>query len=281
MGRGLSALIPDLPATELSEEAQTAGTVVEIPVDRIKPNRHQPRALFRPEAMEELATSIRLHGMVQPIIVRPSEDGGYEILAGERRYQAARRAGLERVPALVRPADDGAALEIALVENLLREDLNPMEEARAYSILIETYGLSQEGVAERVGKDRSTVANTLRLLALPDDVQEDVASGSLSEGHARAVLMMPDAESQRALAGAILKEGLSVRAAEARARKARGAPAGRRSPERDVFVQAITDELSRALGTKVVIRRRRRGGVVEIYYYSEDELEGLRERLRR
>lgn len=281
MGRGLSALIPDMPATELSEGTRAAGAVVEIPIDQISPNRHQPRAHFRPEAMEELATSIRLHGMVQPIVVRPRDDGGYEILAGERRFQAARRAGLERVLALVRAADDGAALEIALVENLLREDLNPMEEARAYSILVETYGLNQEEVAERVGKDRSTVANTIRLLSLPEEVQQEVAGGSLSEGHARAILMMPDSEGQRDLAKAIREEGLSVRAAEARARRARGPKARRTAPKGDVFVQAAADELTRALGTKVVIRRRRRGGVVEIHYYSEDELEGLRERLRR
>lgn len=281
MGRGLSALIPDLPDTETSEGTPAAGTVVEIPVEQIKPNRHQPRTLFRIEAMEELAASIRLHGMVQPIVVRPREGGGYEILAGERRFQAARRAGLDRVPALVRLADDGAALEIALVENLLREDLNPIEEARAYSILIETYGMTQEQVAERVGKDRSTVANTLRLLTLPEEIQREIASGVLSEGHARAVLRMPDAEGRMELARAIREEGLSVRAAEARARKASQPAKPKQARQRDVFIQAVADELARALGTKVVIRRRRRGGVMEIHYFSDEELEGLRDRLRR
>ena len=231
--------------------------------------------------MEELAASIRLHGMVQPIVVRPREGGGYEILAGERRFQAARRAGLDRVPALVRLADDGAALEIALVENLLREDLNAIEEARAYSILLETYGMTQEQVAERVGKDRSTVANTLRLLSLPEEIQREIASGALSEGHARAVLRMPDAEGRMSLAKAIREEGLSVRAAEARARKALQPVKPKAAREKDVFIQAVADEMARALGTKVVIRRRRRGGVMEIHYFSDEELEGLRDRLRR
>lgn len=254
---------------------------MEIPTERIRPNRHQPRTFFNSEAMEELAASIRLHGMVQPIVVRPHEDGGFEILAGERRYQAAKRAGLESVPALVRPADDGLALEIALVENLLREDLNPMEEARAYSTLIESYGLTQEEVAERVGRDRSTVANTLRLLTLPAEVQEEVAQGRLSEGHARAVLRLADRDAQMALAQAIREEGLSVRSAEARARSITKPRAQKPRPEEDVFTQAVADEFARSLGTKVIIRRRRRGGVVEIHYYSHDELEGLRERLRR
>ena len=281
MGRGLSALLPDLPATGPTEGERAAGTVVEISVHEIRPNRHQPRSLFRAEAMEELAASIRLHGVVQPIVVRPHEDGGYEILAGERRYQAARSVGLEKVPALIRPAADGEALEIALVENLLREDLNPIEEARAYSTLVETYGLTQEEVAERVGRDRSTVANTLRLLTLPEGIQQEVAVGTLSEGHARAILRLADPEGQLALARAIREEGLTVRAAEARARSAKGARAAGAPRRQDVFTQAVADELSRALGTKVVVRRRRRGGVVEIHYFSEDELEGLRDRLRR
>ena len=231
--------------------------------------------------MEELAASIRLHGMVQPIIVRPLEDGSYEILAGERRFQAARRAGLEKVPALVREADDGAALEIALVENLIREDLSPIDEARAFAALIETYGLNQEQVAGRVGRSRSAVANTLRLLALPGEVQEMVSEGSLSEGHARALLRLADPGDQIALARAAKEEGLSVRATEGRAGRIRRPRAGRPPREPDVFVKAVADELARSLGTKVVIRPRRRGGVVEIHYFSVDELEGLRERLRR
>ncbi len=168
------------------------------------------------------------------------------------------------------------------MENLLREDLNPMEEARAYSILVEKYGLTQEQVAERVGKDRSTVANTLRLLSLPQGVQQEVAAGSLSEGHARAVLRVPDPEGQAALAKAIREDGLSVRAAEERAKRLlRPKRAAGVRREGDVFTKAVADELSRALGTKVIVRRRRRGGVLEIHYFSEDELEGLRERLRR
>ena len=169
--------------------------------------------------MEELAASIRLYGVIQPIVVRPlADDGGYEIVAGARRVQAARQAGLDRIPALVRQADDGEALEVALVENLIREDLNPIEEAKAFVTLIETYGLSQEQVAERVGLDRSTVANTVRLLALPVGVQAAVARGELSGGHGRAILMLSDPDDQLALALAIQQEDLSVRAAEARAR---------------------------------------------------------------
>ncbi|MFQ5893296.1 MAG: ParB/RepB/Spo0J family partition protein, partial [Nitrospinota bacterium] len=168
-----------------------------------------------------------------------------------------------------------------LVENLLREDLNPIEEARAFSILIETYHLSQEQVASRVGRDRSTVANTLRLLTLPPEVKEEIAQGALSEGHARAVLMLADPADQKALAGAIQEEGLSVRAAEARARRLRRPRAERPRREPDVFIQAVADEFARALGTKVVIRPRRRGGVVEIHYFSDEELEGIRSRLQR
>jgi ParB family chromosome partitioning protein len=236
---------------------------------------------FEEESLEELAQSIRQHGLVQPIVVRPLDDGTYELLAGERRLQAARRAGLEKVSALVREVGDSEALEIALVENLVREDLNPMEEARAFSILMETYGLTQEQVARRVGRDRSSVANTLRLLSLPEEVQREVAQGNLSEGHARAVLSLKDPEEQVALARAILEEGLSVRDAEARARQMVRPRAGRPRREADVFLRSAADELSRALGTKVVIKPRRRGGVIEIHYFSDEELEGLRERLRR
>ncbi|MFQ6672085.1 MAG: ParB/RepB/Spo0J family partition protein [Candidatus Tectimicrobiota bacterium] len=281
LGRGLSALIPDPPDTETTEGATLAETVTELPVHQINSNRHQPRIRFQAESIEELAASIRLHGMIQPIVVRPQADGSYELMAGERRLLAARRAGLDRVPALVRQADDGEALEVALVENLLREDLNPIEEARAFSILIEAYGFSQEQVADRVGRDRSTVANTLRLLTLPPEVQEVIAQGALSEGHARAVLMLADPADQKALAGAIQEEGLSVRAAEARARRLRRPRAERPRREPDVFTQAVADEFARALGTKVVIRPRRRGGVVEIHYFSDEELEGIRSRLQR
>lgn len=282
MGRGLSALIPDLPETETAGGVE--GTVVDLPLDQITPNRHQPRALFDDDAMEELAASIRLYGVIQPIVVRLlADDGGHEIVAGERRVQAARQAGLDRIPAMVRQADDGEALEVALVENLIREDLNPIEEAKAFVTLIETYGLSQEQVAERVGRDRSTVANAVRLLALPVGVKAAVARGALSGGHARAILMLSDPDDQRALALAIQQEGLSVRAAEARARGLRRPKKeGARPPSQpSFFITAVSDELARALGTKVVIRPRRRGGVVEIHYFSDEELQGLRDRLQR
>lgn len=271
-----------MPETGTTELEVAEGTIVDVLLDQITPNRHQPRAQFGGGAIEQLAASIRLHGLIQPIVVRPLDKGGYEIVAGERRFMAARMAGLERIPALVRRTDDAEALEIALVENLLREDLNPIEEARAFVTLVETYGLSQEQVAERVGRDRSTVANTVRLLSLPVEVQRAVEDGALSGGHARAVLMLSDPDDQRDLVRAIQKEGLSVRIAEARARRLRGPKRGPRPPRQpDVFIQAVSDELARALGTKVVVRPRRRGGVVEIHYFSDEELEGLRDRLRR
>ncbi len=224
--------------------------------------------------------SIRIHGVVQPIVVRPMEEGTYEIVAGERRVKAALQAGLSLVPAVVRDTNDAESLEIALVENILREDLSPIEEARAYITLIENYGLSQEQVAERVGRDRSTVANTLRLLTLPDEIQEEIEIGGISAGHARAILMLGSPDDQKAIARAIQKEGLSVRAAEMRARKIRGPIKGGQNRQHDVFIQSIAEEFTRNLGTKVVIRPRRKGGVVEIHYFSDGELEGLRAKIR-
>ncbi len=171
LGRGLAALIPDILEAEIVEAGQTSGAPVELPIHQIKSNRHQPRTRFTNKAMEELVASIRIHGVVQPIVVRPMEEGTYEIVAGERRVKAALKAGLSLIPAVVRDADDGEALEIALVENILREDLCPIVDARAFITLIEIYGLSQEEVGKRVGRDRSTVSNTLRLLTLPDELQ--------------------------------------------------------------------------------------------------------------
>lgn len=230
--------------------------------------------------MEELVASIRIHGVVQPIVVRPMEEGTYEIVAGERRLRAALQAGLSLIPAVVRDADDGEALEIALVENILREDLSPIEEARAFITLIENYGLSQEEVGKRVGRDRSTVSNTLRLLTLPDELQEEIGIGGISAGHARAILMLERSDDQKALGRAIQREGLSVRATEVRARRMSGFKKGRQNRQHDVFIQSIAEEFTRNLGTRVVIRPRRKGGVVEIHYFSDEELEGLRAKIR-
>ncbi len=280
LGRGLAALIPDILEAEIVEAGQTSGAPVELPIHQIKSNRHQPRTRFTNKAMEELEASIRIHGVVQPIVVRPMEEGTYEIVAGERRLRAALQAGLSLIPAVVRDADDGEALEIALVENILREDLSPIEEARAFITLIENYGLSQEEVGKRVGRDRSTVSNTLRLLTLPDELQEEIGIGGISAGHARAILMLERSDDQKALGRAIQREGLSVRATEVRARRMSGFKKGRQNRQHDVFIQSIAEEFTRNLGTRVVIRPRRKGGVVEIHYFSDEELEGLRAKIR-
>jgi len=280
LGRGRAALIPDILEAEIVEAGQTSRAPVELPIHQIKPNRHQPRARFTNKSMEELVASIRIHGVVQPIVVRPMEEGTYEIVAGERRLRAALQAGLSLIPAVVRDADDGEALEIALVENILREDLSPIEEARAFITLIENYGLSQEEVGKRVGRDRSTVSNTLRLLTLPDELQEEIGIGGISAGHARAILMLERSDDQKALGRAIQREGLSVRATEVRARRMSGFKKGRQNRQHDVFIQSIAEEFTRNLGTRVVIRPRRKGGVVEIHYFSDEELEGLRAKIR-
>lgn len=262
LGRGLDALLKT-PGPEPRR-------VLEVEIHRLHPNPRQPRAHFEPGALEDLARSIEVNGVLQPILVRPS-DGEYEIIAGERRWRAAQKAGLHRVPVLVKEVSDDQLLELALVENLQREDLNPVEEARAYQVLVEDLGLKQEEVARRVGKERSTVANTLRLLNLPDLALKALEAGQISPGHAKAILSRRKGEEQDALLHAILKRGLSVRESESfsmpRTRKAD------RKPDPDTAAAART--LSQLMGLPVEIRRKGAGGELAVRFKNEQELQRL------
>jgi len=264
LGRGLGALIP----ARREGSADTNSVFISL----IRPNPFQPRELFAEEAIGELTESIRQKGVLQPLVVR-KVTGGYELIAGERRFRAAQRAGLKEVPVVVREAEDDELLEIALIENIQRENLNPLEEARAYRRLVDEFGLTQEQVAEKVAKDRSTVANTLRLLQLPDEVKEQIARGALSAGHARTLVNVGSAAEQVAIARDVVGRRLSVRDTEHLVRSHR-----RRAVDPDH--RALEDRLTRSLGTKVKLHLRRGGrGKIEVQFYSLDELNGLVDRL--
>lgn len=250
--------------------------IQELPVEAIASGPHQPRQRFDDEGIAALAASIHEQGVISPLIVRRGREG-YELVAGERRLRAARLAGLRTVPALVRDVADAQALEVALVENLQREDLNAVEAAEAYRRLVEEFGMAQEDVAQRVGKDRSTVTNALRLLRLPRAILNDIAAGKLSEGHGRALLGLAREPEQLRLRDDILRRGLSVRRAEAFVRRQREAIPSRRRPSGDPNVEELESRLREALGTKVRIRRRGKGGTVEIAFYSGEDLERLLE----
>jgi len=278
LGRGLDVLLGSAPPTAALPLASGA---LEIPLERIQPNRQQPRQHFDQEAIAELARSITAHGVLQPIVVSRTPDG-FELIAGHRRVLASRVAGKTSIPAVVRE-DVRDRLELALVENLQRTDLNAIETARAYKLLMETYDLTQEQLAERLGKSRSAVANTLRALAAPQLLQDAVQEGKISEGHLRALLPLPLSDAIRAL-GEILAKGMSVRQAEALARKMvhpthprRRARAGGSDPD----LAGVTSELRGALGTKVEITKGRKGGRITIQFYSDEDFERLYELLVR
>ncbi len=278
LGKGLGALIPQGP------DAGQRG-VLEIELSRIIPDGHQPRKTFHDESLAELADSIKANGVIQPIIVRKANGGGYGLIAGERRYRASMMAGLKKIPAIVKDVSPAGAFEMALVENIQREDLNPIETAEAYGRLMNEFDMTQEAVSERVGKERSSVANFLRLLTLPTDIKKDLAIGSLSMGHAKAILSVEPAVKQLALRREILSRGLSVREAETCAKRMR-AP-GRmitvKRKEPTPQIAMLEDELKRSLGTKVRIKAKAKGkgGAIEIEYYSADEFERLLDLLRK
>lgn len=286
LGRGLEALFP-LGGPREGERLE------QVEIDAIRPNPKQPRAEFDAASLEELAASMRAHGVLQPLIVRAVE-GGYELVAGERRWRAARLAGLRTVPAVVRAVDDRRVAEIALIENLQREDLTPLEEARAYRELIDVHGLSQEEVAQAVGKSRSAVANALRLLALEEDLQQMVQRGDLTEGHARALLAAPAGAPRRALAARVRERGLTVREAEALARRAAqetgretaaggggaAAPSRAQAARPSPDVAALARELSEVLGAPVRIREGARKGTIEIDFFDDEDLARVVELLR-
>src|SRR5690349_1508274 len=272
LGRGLAALIP--------QRAPAAPVTIEVPIARVRPNPLQPRKRFDAEGLASLSASIAEHGVIQPIVVTETIDG-YQLVAGERRLRAAQAAGLERIPAVVRQLADREQLEVALVENLQREDLDPLETADAYRQLIEEFGFSQDDLAARVGRARSTVANTLRLLDLAPGVQAAVADGRLSEGHGRALGGLPQELQDRVLDSVIGQE-LSVRQTEELVRRLREpkpeatGPVDRRS---DPDMERVEEDLRRSLGTKVSLARSRRGGRIVIEYYSDEELGRLYDRL--
>jgi ParB family transcriptional regulator, chromosome partitioning protein len=272
LGKGLSALLPDPDP----EPVPAAG---EVPVDSLEPNPYQPRTSMAPQALAELAHSLRESGMVQPILVR-RHGAGYQIIAGERRWRAAQQAGLARVPVTVRDVRDEELLELALVENIQRAELSPLEEAQAYHRLQEEFRLTQEQVAAKVGKDRSTVANTLRLLRLPVEIRELIARGALDAGHARALLALDDPERRLELAREAARRALSVREVERRVALLR-APARAGGSRRDPNTRAAEEKLRATLGTRVQISRRGRGGVLRIAFGSESELQRLFELLLR
>jgi ParB family chromosome partitioning protein len=272
LGRGLSALIP-------GEDVPRGTPLQEVEIERLGAGRYQPRREFPESGLAELAASIREHGVVQPLVVVARGDG-FEIVAGERRLRAARLAGLERVPVVVREKpSDRELLELALVENLQREDLNPIEEAEAYGRLREEFSLTQEQIASTVGKDRATVANSLRILRLPLSVKNLVREGALSGGHARALAGLASPGDQEGLAEEVVRRGLSVRQTEARVAQIAAGPKLKREKRRDPFTRDAEEKLSRRLRTRVRIERRRRGGKIELQFGSEEELIGLFERL--
>jgi ParB family chromosome partitioning protein len=271
LGRGLGALIPQRPVEAPAPAPQSAG-LMEIAIDQIAPNPYQPRKTFNEASIEELARSVRQHGIVQPLVVTRSGDR-YKLIAGERRYRAAQKAGLTTVPVVVKEMmGDGEALQIALIENIQREDLNPIEEAQAYHQLHEEFGLTQEEISKQVGKERSTVANFLRLLKLPDNVKKLLASGQLSMGHARALLAVESQKKQEQLAERVVRRNLNVRQTEMLASESSPKTVEKKEKEKDVFTRDAEDKLQRTLRTKVEIDRRRRGGVIHIRFASEDDL---------
>ena len=274
LGKGLSALIPDEPAPPRHG-------AIEVDIDLLAPNGQQPRLMLDDARLSELAESIKANGIIQPILVRRT-GGTYSIIAGERRWRAAQRAGLFKVPVVIREVPEGSEqqlLELALVENLQRENLNPVDEALAYQRLADTFGLTQDQIAAAVGKDRTSVANYLRLLRLPEEVRGDLASGALSMGHARALLGLPDAPSQRQAAREVISRSLSVRETEALVKKLASPPRALRPepgrPPTDPHTRAAEDRMRFALGTKVRIVRRGEGGSIEIAFGSESELNRL------
>ena len=273
LGKGLSALLPD------PDPAPVGTAALEAPTGSLDPNPHQPRTTMEAARLQELADSLRESGMVQPILVR-RHGAGYQIIAGERRWRAAQQAGLARVPVTVRDVRDEELLELALVENIQRAELSPLEEAQAYHRLQEEFRLTQEQVAAKVGKDRSTVANTLRLLRLPVEIRELIARGALDAGHARALLALDDPERRLELAREAARRALSVREVERRVALLR-APARAGGSRRDPNTRAAEEKLRATLGTRVQISRRGRGGVLRIAFGSESELQRLFELLLR
>jgi ParB family chromosome partitioning protein len=268
LGKGLDALF-----SERIEVEEVAEKIPLISLDDIIPNRFQPRKFIDEDKIDELASSIRENGVIQPIVVRKM-NGKYEIIVGERRVRAAKKAGLKEIPALIKEYSDIRALEVALIENLQREDLNPIEEALAYKMIIEREMITQEELSKKIGKSRSYIANMIRLMELPESVKEHVSRGTISVGQAKAILAIPDKKSQEELVKKILAEQLSVREVERIARK-KNVPRGTGKYEKDPYIEEIEDQLRSRFGTKVVVDYRRGKGSIKIEFYSREELERI------
>jgi ParB family chromosome partitioning protein len=276
LGKGLGALIPDLTALDAKE--RKALGILEVELDRIVPNEFQPRKVFDDDKLKELASSIKEQGVIQPVIVHRI-GSNYGLIAGERRWRAARLAGLKTIPALVREATKRELIEQALIENIQREDLNPLEAAEAFKRLQDEFKLTQEDLAKRVGKERSTVTNFLRILGLPKEIKLHLASGAISLGHAKAVLSLERHRDQLQLANVIVKKGISVREAEALAARLKH-PAKEKKPVRAATeFRAVEERLKKALGTKVSVTPKAKGGRIVIEYYSNDELDRILEKI--
>ena len=275
LGRGLGALIPG------GENVSTENGVLFVSVDLVSPNPRQPRSMMHPEELDDLTASVKEHGVLQPLIVTPGDQAGqYVLIAGERRLQAARLAGLAKVPVLVREATDQQRLELAIIENVQRSDLSALEQAEAYRQLAEDFDLSHEEIAAKVGKNRVTVTNTLRLLKLPDVVKNALIEGRISEGHARALLALPMAEAQTAALRTVMAQELNVRQTEELVRKLSGEKLVRKAKPAVVpEVAELEERLRSSLGTKVSLRAGRKGGTLTIHYYSDEELDALMGRL--
>jgi ParB family chromosome partitioning protein len=272
LGKGLGALLPEFGQTEPK-------TLLYCGIEEIVPNRTQPRKHFDESKLQELAESIKEKGILEPLIVRRT-DQGYELMVGERRWRAAQKAGLKEVPVLVKEAERREALEISLIENLQREDLNPMEAADAFKNLIEQFNISQEDLSKRIGKDRTTIANTLRLLKLPGEVKNQLLQNRITSGHARAILSLESKEKQKELCALIIKKGLSVREAEALAKRWSEKPKKTVAPikkrgDLESQLGSLQDSLRKHLGTKVQIAPKGKRGKIEIEYYSHEDLERI------
>ena len=274
LGKGINALIPDFEMGVPEAEPSAANDLL---VDEISPNRLQPRSYFDDTKLEELVTSIEEHGVLQPVVVQKA-DSGYELIVGERRWRASKKLGLKKIPAVIREVSDAQSLEIAIIENIHRQDLNPIEEAEAYARLANEFALTQEMVAKKVGKSRTAVANTLRLLKLSRNIKEDLISEKISMGHARALLGLENSKQMEILRKEIIKQDLTVRQTEGRVNKIKAGSVNKPGPstaKKDIFIKDLEKDLARRLGTKVDISPNKNGGKIVVTYYSDDDLDRI------
>lgn len=275
LGRGLGALIPDKQGSDKSHilDSKIRQGIANIPIDQITVNKYQPREMFDQQALENLAASIKEKGFIQPVIVKAIPNG-YELIAGERRYRAAKMLKLPELPVIIKEASDIDSLELSIIENVQREDLNPIDQAKAYKRLLDEFNMTQENIAVTIGKDRATIANILRLLKLPQKVQEYVSRGTISMGHARAILTLGNDAAQLRLCNKIIKQDLSVRETERYAQKTQAVPK-KKLLEKDPNLASVEESLRELFGTKVKIKKGKRGGSIEIEFYSDNDLERI------